>query len=183
MAQQERQPNAAGGFAQWTPFASANNHDEVDDHPDSNDGDSTYNSTSTNNQADRMSFAVFTVSAGSTINWLRGRYAVKSPSGAVASSRQTIVVDGGAFHGTQDNYTDTSYVVKEFDWTTNPDTGLAWTVDDINGVAAADELQEMGYQSRDPDDKRVTADLLLVDYTESGAGGHPGWQMLQGIGI
>lgn len=57
--------------------------------------------------------------------------------------------------------TDTTYTLFSEVWTTNPNTGLAWTVSDLDAL-------QIGVKKTDGNGTRITYAYAVVDYTDAG---------------
>lgn len=128
----------------WTPSTGGNNYALIDEYPTPSDLD--YNGVSYSGFSDNFGYTAFAIATdqGYIITnvkvYLRGK-----SNNSTAKIAARIKVNGTWYAGTAVNFT-TSYSDVAFLWETNPDTGLAWTVADVNGTGA-NPLQEFGYIS------------------------------------
>jgi len=130
--------------------------------------DSTNIYASTSPARNRFTFPAFSVPAGATVNNLTIHYRAMRNGNPGANIRSALLV-GGTDYDTVDpgvnpsktpNYADYSYA-----YATNPKTGAAWTVADING-AGGNPLQAFGVYTSDANpDVYVSQVYAVVDYT------------------
>jgi len=143
-----------------------NMYSYVDDDPWS-DNDTTYllHGTTTAGYA-LFTFSAFTVPAGSVITNLQVTYRCRDDTSGTnrlnaalrVNNTDYLTTDGGA------NPDPTTYTDRTYSYTTNPATGSAWTVDDING-AGSYPLQAFGIRSSDCSPAiRITAVEAVVNY-------------------
>jgi hypothetical protein len=94
-------------------------------------------------------FASFAIQAGDAVNRLTVYDRVRDDSSSSSSNdiRPSIRVNGTPYWGNSNN-PDNSFTTESYSWATNP-AGGAWTVDQINGVTSATELQLFGVYSSD----------------------------------
>ncbi|MBN2057849.1 MAG: Ig-like domain-containing protein [Candidatus Saganbacteria bacterium] len=115
-----------------------------------------------------FSFPAFSVPAGSTINFLRLTYRHERKQGGQTSNIRSALLVGGNNYDTVDpgvTPTANSWATRTYDYATNPKTGLAWAVDDINGVGS-NALQAYGVYTNDVTrNPYVTQVYATVDYT------------------
>lgn len=128
----EAVPNSDGGASQWTPSTGTAHYACVDDATPG--GDTDYVSDSTVGHRDTYGFPSLPVGSGGTVVGVSVRmWARKDDAG-------TRTIDGVArISGT--NYDNGSalalgaaYAPSEARWLTNPATGTAWTVSQVNGA-------------------------------------------------
>jgi hypothetical protein len=89
------------------------------------------------------------------------------PSTAVTANTRAAIKAGGTLYGTTDAGADptTSWADRSYAFATNPKTGVAWTVDDVNGVGD-NALQAFGVNSTDSfPNISVSQCYAVVDYT------------------
>ena len=123
-------PNAAGDSTQWTPNTGTNVA-AIDDA--ATDGDSTYVSTSTDNNIDLYNFTSPT-HGGTTIVGVDVRYDYRREV-SDTNFAPVFKTSGGTVQvGTTIPVTSGSYVVSNVLKTTNPETGVAWTQGEIDGL-------------------------------------------------
>jgi hypothetical protein len=150
------------------------NYANVDeDHGSPNDSDYNYSGPAIAWYVDLFGFTAFNVPGGATINYVRVRFRAASQETAYkAQFKAKLRVNGTVYDGTTQDVptTITNYV---HDWTTNPNTGSAWTVNDVNG-SGSNPLQYFGYGISPGNDGKGTywgrayqCDIL-VNYTAGG---------------
>jgi hypothetical protein len=123
-------PNAAGDTTQWTPNTGTNVA-AVDDA--ATDGDATYVTTSTADSIDLYNVSSPT-HGGTTILGVDVRYDHRKEI-ANTNIAPVFKTSGGTVQvGTTIPLTSSSYVVSNVLQTTNPETGLAWTQGEIDGL-------------------------------------------------
>lgn len=86
---------------------------------------------------------------------------------AAGGIRPRLTVNGTTYNGTSLTFSGTTYEDKADEWTTNPDTTAAWTVDDVNGTGA-NPLEEVALLSTGlsaGQSVRATQMYLEVEYT------------------
>lgn len=134
----------------------------VDDHPDA--GVTDFYRLDTTNAFVRHGFSAFTVPAGATINAVRVHYYDRKTASAVAGLQARITVAGSLYNAADHNPSETA-TLRTDEWLVNPDTGLAWTVDDVNG-SGANPLQSFSTRATDGEpDVEVWSVQIEVDYT------------------
>lgn len=129
---------------QWSPVS--NNYALVDDPPSAPDDDDSYTYTETGWDKDYFNFPAFNIPAGSTITSVvvTGRFKRIWVGGSYLA-RLLIRVNGITYYGPSEQFVIGAYFTRTATWTTNPATGLAWTIDDINGIGS-NPLQNFGYE-------------------------------------
>jgi hypothetical protein len=123
-------PNAAGDTTQWTPNAGLN-YAAVDD--TATDGDTTYVSTSTTDHVDLYNLTSPT-HGGSTILGVDVRYDNRKEVSDTNFAPVFKTAGGTVQVGSTIPVTSASYVVSNVLQLVNPETGVAWTSDDITGL-------------------------------------------------
>jgi len=141
--QQRRLPNGDSSV-QWNP--TSNNYLLVDDPIGSPDDDASYTYTNVQTNKDYFDFSSFVVPSGCTITNVKavGRFK-RVDAGGAEIIRLLIKVGGTTYVGTSTQLVVGAYFDVTHVWTTNPKTGLAWTVDDVNGIGV-NALQSVGYE-------------------------------------
>ena len=130
---------------QWSRSAGTYNFALVDDPIGNPDDDATYTYASTGYYKDYFGFLVFNVPAGSEITniTLRERFKLYT-AGGTSHMRGLIKVNGATYYSSAEDAWYGAYKDEVWTWTTNPNTGQSWTVDDVNGVGS-NPLQTFGY--------------------------------------
>lgn len=155
---------------EWSRSAGNDNFALVDDPIGTPDDDSTYTWSPEGLELlkDLFSFTAFNVPAGSEIInvrvWGRNRLMI---AGGDTHIRQIIKVDGIIYKGAEKTVYWGGYTNTQHIWTTNPDTGQPWTVDDVNGISA-NPLQTFGYEKFCNRTIRCTQTYIRVDYKAFG---------------
>jgi hypothetical protein len=169
MASQTRVPTGNYDVA-FDTEGSGYNYENVDEYPSTNDAD--YNWSYASNVFDMFTFNAFTVPAGSTITnvkiYLRGKI---MPSGGTDIGATVNIYDPGAGYYYCDLFGTwtSSFAEQVMTWTTNPRSGLAWTIDQVNGVGDY-RLCNFGYRTTTPDPETcvdyASRVYIEVNYTE-----------------
>jgi hypothetical protein len=134
----------------WSPYPSspATLWDKVDETSPDNNNYMT-SPTSSGGGYQLFSFTPFSVPAGTSILYLRIYIEARDNASGTNDIRGALKINGGSnpyYYPSGNNpgsWSDYSYT-----FTTNPKTGAAWTVDDINGIGA-NALQQFGVYSSD----------------------------------
>jgi hypothetical protein len=170
MATQTRLPTGDGSTSAWTALGGGSKFSEVDDPIGTPDEDTTYVSRVNTAGTQLYTFSAFAVPSGSTINFVRVFARMRMAAGSATAA--LILRVNGTNSVINVGAQTASYADETNDWLTNPNTGLAWTVDDVNGVGA-DPLQEFGHRTDSGfgagEEMRCTQCYAEVDYTESAA--------------
>ena len=162
-------PNAnhtTGSLSQFTEFpALSNKWDNVFD----NDGDSTYIYQADTNAAQAFFHAAPNIAAGSIISNVRIVIIVRKTPGTATYLYPRLIVNGQNHNGAAINVAET-YTEYTEDYAVNPESTVAWTVDDINGVGAT-PLEANAVQAvlNTGEEVRVTELYLEVTYTPPAA--------------
>ena len=137
-------PNAAGYYTQLVPTAGKANWDCVDETP--SDSDTTRVKTKDidgSSYADLYNIPNSAIPAGSTINSVTVYMNVKSESATYKSSWKIYLKTNSAYAGGSWVTPGTSYTVYSKAYLTNPITGLAWTIAEIDALQIG-EIGESG---------------------------------------
>lgn len=130
----------------WSRSAGAYNFALVDDPVGSPDDDATYTYASTAWAKDYFDFLTFGVPEGATITNIKLYERFKlATAGGTQHMRGLIKVDGVTHYGSIEDAWYGAYKDEVWTWTTNPETGQPWTVNDVNGVGSK-PLQAFGYE-------------------------------------
>lgn len=166
-ATQTRRPTSDfSGSGTWNifPAAPATYYDKVNEAVADDDSSYIYCSAA----GRRLSgFPVFSIPAGSTITQLSITYRHKKIAVAACNIRSALQVGGTIYQATDPgvNPTDGVWNTTTYDYANNPDTGVAWTSDDINGIGG-NVLQAFGVRSNDATpNPYVTQVYAEVTYT------------------
>jgi hypothetical protein len=109
-------------------------------------------------------YSSFNIPAGSTGISVQVRYYDRDVSSGTNQSAGRLKV-GGNYYNASTHNPNTTLTVRSDNWANNPKTGIAWTVDDINGVGA-NALQAFGFFSGDANPQlRYSCIELQVTYT------------------
>lgn len=144
--QYQRRLPTGDSAVQWSRSTGSNNYSLTDDQYDSPDDDSTYTYTNVQTNKDLFSFIPFAIPAGSVITSVKvvGRFK-RTEAGGDYLIRSLLKVNGVTYEGSMQQLLVGSYFDKEHVWSVNPNTGLAWTLDDVNGIGS-NPLQTFGYE-------------------------------------
>jgi hypothetical protein len=170
-------PPFGGARGTWTttPSSPSTRYDKVDETPPANDADYiTGVSTGYGGYGYCLfTFSPFSVPAGATITDLTIYYRAMDvpppPTNRNNNIRAAIYLGGFTVYYTTDPGFDpgSSFTTYSYAYTTNPATGAAWTVDQINGVGA-NSLQRFGVASNDLNpDVDVSMVYAQVNYTSA----------------
>lgn len=136
---QTRRPTGDGN-ATYTP-STGSNWENVDE--ESADDDATYNYRQNSAGYDRFTFTAFSVPGGASNIAITVYIRAKRTEAGANVTYALLRVNGSNY---TENIADagTSYANQSHEWTTNPDTSSAWTIDDING-SGSNPLEQFGY--------------------------------------
>jgi hypothetical protein len=119
-------PNADTATTQWTPSTGITHYNLVDENPPN-----TSDYVSTNTQAKTDLYSYPSITGDATIIGIQVNTQVNLPSGTSVIVESPIVSNGVADIGPDTQILSSSYVDARHISMTNPDTGLAWTVEDL----------------------------------------------------
>lgn len=182
MATQTRAPTGDHGTqvsGTWSGSAGTR-YTLVDDYPDTGGTDILTHGTATAGHI-IFTFSAFTVPAGATaISVQVLYYDRKNASQACDIAAQLLIGSTPTVHNaTSHNPTNGSIVQRTDDFTINPKSGAAWTVNDVNGVGA-NGLVGFGWVSTDANPAiDLTSIQLQVTYTFVAARAQIGWLALE----
>jgi len=125
----------------------------------SDDGDTTRLYTPTNNDVRQFAITNTSASSGATINSVTVYFKFRSLD-PVSNTFQIGVRTGSTdyYSGNKDTVSSTSYILFSETWTTNPNTGLAWTSSQIDSL-------EIGVKKTNGVGGAITFGYVEVDYT------------------
>lgn len=164
-------PTGDGATSNWSALGGGGKYLEIDDAVGAPDDATSYVFRQNSNGNQRFTFDTPTVPAAATITnvqvFTRGQ---RTAAGNCTYSR--VLVIGGADHTIGGSVNPgTSWASQTATAATNPATGLAWTVADVNG-SGANPLQQFGLDSGGVSAGReiqVTQMRLIVNYTLPGS--------------
>ena len=142
---QQRLPTSDDTF-QWSRSSGVNNYALVDDSYSLPDDDTTYTYTNTQTNKDLFGFTALAVPTGSIITNVQvvGRFK-RIDTGGDFIIRELLKVNGVTYEGSLQQLVVGTYFDKTYTWTVNPNTGLPWTLEDVNGIGS-NPLQTFGYE-------------------------------------
>jgi hypothetical protein len=112
-------------------------------------------------------FAAFTVPAGATVGSVAVMYYDGEAANGANNCGGRIKVGGTYYNAVTHNPAGTTYTARTDSWATNPKTGAAWTVGDVNGIGV-NALQAFGMNSTDSNPTwRFASIQVQVTYTEA----------------
>ena len=128
----------------------------------SDDGDTTRLYTPTNNDVRQFAITNTSASSGATINSVKVYFKFRSLD-PVSNTFQIGVRTGSTdyYSGNKDTVNVTTYVLFSETWTTNPNTGLAWTSSEIDAL-------EIGVKKTNASGGAITYGYTEVDYASGG---------------
>jgi len=156
---------ASDASVQWLP--TSNNYTQVDDPPGAPDDDISYTYTNNGTYKDFFNFPSFSIPAGSTITSVEVTGVFKRiDAGGSYLARLLLRVNGVTYNGPSEQFLVGGYFTRTATWTTNPNTGGAWTVADVNGIGSH-PLQNFGYECMGfQKTVRCTQVYVKVSYTK-----------------
>lgn len=169
MATQTRLPTGNGASSSWAATGVATAWEACDDPIGTPDDDTTYAGEVDTNGDQLFTSDPFTVPAGATINSVSVFSRHRREGGTTWVRRAVLRVGGSNFFSGTGTISSTTYVEATSVFVNNPATGLAWTVDQVNGVGTS-ELQQFGMSITGMaagDDARITQMYAIADYTEA----------------
>lgn len=174
MATQTRLPTGDGVNNSYVSSTGSSKYLDVDDPIATPDDASTYLYKEDANANALFTFAAFSVPTGSTIIRLTIHFRAQNAGAGDSNSiggrlRINSTQYNASLNGLTSSWDDYSST-----WTTNPATGAAWTVDDINGIGS-NPVQQFGFLAGGisaGERQEVTRTYIEVEYTPA-AGGQP----------
>jgi hypothetical protein len=159
---QTRVPTADGDSnGTWTPNPAFGNVAKT------TQNDTTYMTGTTDAGGNKtFTFSSFTLPDGAPITDLRIYIRAKRlGTSGTANIRTRIKVNGSYYNGSSNSLNSNSFNTYSTTYSKNPNTGLDWTVDDVNGIGL-NPLQQIGVYSNDLNpDALVSMVYALVNYT------------------
>jgi hypothetical protein len=114
-----------------------------------------------------FTFSPFEIPAGGTVTNITVNIRARDATSGTNDIRPCIMVNGAKYYPISGNDPTTSFATYSYSFATNPDTGLSWTTDDINGTGLH-PLQQFGvYSSNLVPDIRVSMVYAQVAYEGS----------------
>jgi hypothetical protein len=163
MALQTRAPTSdVEQTAGWTG-SNGTRWQALDDHPDTTGADYLVGGTT----AGRVTLAgdAFDVPAGSTITGVTVRNIMQRTGSQSTNARHTLRVGTTNYFSAGFNAANGVWTEYTNDWTTNPATSAAWTVDDVNGTGA-NPIAGFGVSMTDASPQvRWSSSQIEVEYT------------------
>jgi hypothetical protein len=139
----------------------------VADHPDATGSSELTHGTTAGNLT--FGFSALNVPSGASVAAVRVDYYDYKTASQACNIGARLKVGGSYYNASTHNPGNGSAnrALRTDSWTVNPATGVAWTVDDVNGAGAA-PLQAFGWISTDASPTVVLASIQVrVEYTES----------------
>lgn len=163
MAIQERNPTSdVAETGTWTGATAGTRYTLVDDYPSTDTADQLTHGTTAGGIV--FGFSAFTVPTGSTINSVKVNYYDREATNGNNQIGARLRVGGTDYNATTHN-PGTATTLRTDTWTTNPRTGVAWTVTDVNGTSA-NNLTGFGLNASDANPAiSITSIEIEVDYT------------------
>lgn len=167
-ATKERAPTSDESVSGTWSGTPGSRYQLVDDYPDEAGADYLEHGTTAGDIC--FGFPALDVPAGRTIHAVQVWALVSEPVAGVNNWYARLKVGGNYYNSGSGSISAGSFRRDHMRWTLNPKTGLAWTVDDVNGVGA-NALQAFGLRSTDADPVwRASAVRLQVVYSEPHSG-------------
>lgn len=165
MANQTRAPTSdQSASGTWTGSAGTR-YQAVDDYPDTSGADVLTHGTTSG--AIQFGFSAFSVPSTAVISSVSVQYYDSKNAAQSCNIGARITVNGTAYSASTHNPSNGTITAREDVWATNPDTGAAWTVADVNGTGS-NPLQYFGVQSTDANPTiNLTSIQLVVTYTNN----------------
>jgi len=156
-------PNAAGDeTAIPSQYPTTAYHwEKVDDTPGSPDDNGSYVYTNSAGYV-RDLYTLADPSGSGTINFIKVHYRFKS-IGGTGYCKPAVKTGGTVYEGSEDTENAASWKSGEYQWTNNPDTGVAWTWDDLSSLQAGIAMHK-GTSYVD-----CTQVYVEIDYTDATA--------------
>jgi len=128
----------------WGGIPNYASYENVDDYPGQDD--TSYNYSTSQGAIDELGLNGFSVPAGSTIVNVKIYLRAKTNYSGGDTIKGIIWMANGNSASQNGSFTN-SFSEVVLTWTTNPNTGSAWTVNQVNGIDATNGLYCAGYQA------------------------------------
>jgi hypothetical protein len=163
MATDNRNPTSDESVTGTWSGSSGSRYTLVNDHPDSS---STTSLTQISPDGKiTFGFSGFSIPTGSTINSVYIQYYDYKTSFFLVTIGGRLKVGGSYYDASEHGLARLAITLRTDTWTTNPATGSAWTVNQVNGVGA-NALQAFGLASLENGGDSVIGSIrITVDYT------------------
>ncbi len=163
MATQNRAPTGDGTVTGTVSGSAGSRWTLVDDYPNTSTGDMLTFGTATS--AINFTYSAFSIPAGSTGISVQVRYVDGEAANGANNCGGRLVINGSNFNATTHNPAGTAGTLREDNFATNPSSGAAWTVDEINGIGTHG-LDGFGINSTDSNPTfNVRSIEIQVTYT------------------
>lgn len=165
MATETRNPTSdVDVIGTWTGSVGSR-YTVVDDYPDSSGVDELTVGTIAGYLV--CGYSALSIPAGSTITKVEVLYYDYKNGSLAAALAGALQVGGTIYNASYHDPANGSRTQRTDTWTTNPATGAAWTVNDVNG-SGANPLQAFGVRSNDANPTVTISSIqLLITYTPS----------------
>ncbi|MDT8442095.1 MAG: CxxxxCH/CxxCH domain-containing protein [Desulfuromonadales bacterium] len=145
------------------PAAPTTHFDKVDEA--AADGAASYIQATGNGQKDVFSFSSFSVPAGATDISVSITYVAQKTGAQGASMTSLLRIGGVDYTGAAVDPANGVFTQYSDNWTTNPATGAAWTIAEVNGTDGTNPLQGIGVTVTDANPQsQVTQMYVSVSY-------------------
>lgn len=175
---QDRLPTSDGTTSNWSAINFGSKYVEVDEAIGSPDEDASYiyrNSTGTVLQD--FGFTAFDIPDGVTVTKVNVTIRAKFTAG-IAPNIAGILHFAGIHFAATNQVPTSSYADYVFEWTTSPNTGIDWTVAEVEGIPEFGVRRTGGNGSTNI---RVTQAYVSVEYTEASLASFGMMQFFQGL--
>ena len=164
MSTQNRAPTGDGTVTGTVSGSAGQRFTLVDDYPNTSSSDALTFGTATS--AINFTYSAFTVPAGSTGISVQVRYVDGEAASGANNCGGRLIVGGANRNAATHNPSGTSGTLREDNWSTNPSSTAAWTVDEVNGTAGSHALTGFGINSSDSNPTFWVASIeIQVTYT------------------
>lgn len=170
MAQKTRAPTSDFGTGGTIAYSSGSTgYTLVNDYPDTADPLTSYVTLGTTaNSFIAFGFSAFDVpTAGTSITSVVVDFTDEEAATGVNTATARIRVNGTYYDNASNHNPSTTTTTRSYSWTTNPATGAAWTVADVNGTGT-NPLQAFGVIGADSNPTwRIGSIRLAVNYNDA----------------